>query len=98
MVEELVPITIKIAGIELPLRVSSEDASIVNEAVAKVNEKHKFFKEQYKVDDTHKILGMVLLSIATEWVKQSKAQHPPLNTKLFEDKLMELSQAISNLQ
>ena len=62
-------IKIKIADKEYPMKVQSQDEELLRAAGKILNEKIKFFKNQFKVDNKQDLLSMVAFDIVVSKLK-----------------------------
>lgn len=82
-----VNIKVEVAGSVYPLKVNEEDEHDVREAVRLINNKIAEFEKNYAVRDKKELVGMVMLQLVTELLKQAKGAESDLSNlrKLFAD-------------
>lgn len=96
--EDLVTITVEIAGRTFPLKVKQEDEPSIREIVKGVNDKFKHFQRTYKSKGKLDCLCMTALTYAVEF---QKLQHSTNQNALVNSKLAHLEdffdQALASL-
>ena len=75
-----VSVKVEIADGIYPLKVKSEDESIVKQAVEIINQKIAEFEKNYGVKDKKDVLAMVTLQLVTELQKQKHTAEQELST------------------
>ena len=82
-----VSVKVEIANGIYPLKVKSEDESIVRQAVEIINQKIAEFEKNYGVKDKKDVLAMVTLQLVTELQKQKNTAEQELSTlkEVFKD-------------
>ena len=82
-----VNIKVEVAGNVYPLKVREEDESDIREAVKLINNKIAEFERNYAVRDKKDLMGMVMLQLVSELLKQAKGAERDLSNlrKLFAD-------------
>lgn len=82
-----VNIKVEVAGNVYPLKVNAEDEQEIREAVKLINNKISEFERNYGVRDKKDLMGMVMLQLVSELLKQAKGAERDLSNlrKLFTD-------------
>ncbi|BDD05936.1 cell division protein ZapA [Aureibacter tunicatorum] len=91
---EKLSIKIKIGDREYPMRVRSEEEELVRLAGKQVNDKLKFFKQQFKLDDRQDLLAMAAFDAVVEKLKLEN--NKGMTEEVFESKLDELNKLLSD--
>ncbi len=82
-----VNIKVEVAGTVYPLKVNEEDEQNIREAVKLINNKIAEFERSYAIRDKKELMGMVMLQLVSELLKQSRGAETDLSNlrKLFTD-------------
>ena len=82
-----VNIKVEVAGTVYPLKVNGEDEQNIREAVRLINNKIAEFERSYAIRDKKELMGMVMLQLVSELLKQSRGAETDLSNlrKLFTD-------------
>lgn len=82
-----VNIKVEVAGNVYPLRVNEEDEQNIREAVKLINNKIAEFERSYAIRDKKDLMGMVMLQLVSELLKQARGSERDLSNlrKLFAD-------------
>ncbi|MDR1005782.1 MAG: cell division protein ZapA [Bacteroidales bacterium] len=71
---QLLPITIKVAERQYKVRVPAEEEEIFRQAVLVIKEKLDGYARLYAYKDTQDLLSMVLIEYVTQYIKMEKEQ------------------------
>ena len=89
-----VSISVKIAGVEYPVKVKPADEIKVIKAAVLVNDKIKELKDVYQVHDRKDLLAMCALQLAIQHIEQENENLS--DNGIVSDKLTEIEGFISN--
>lgn len=87
-------IKIKIANREYPMKVSAEEEATIREAGKKINEKLRFYQEQFGIDDKQDLLAMVAIDSYVEKLQSTEVRQTTDEVAL--EQLSKLNRLISS--
>ena len=93
MSEEEISIKINICDRFYPLRIKSSEEESVRKAAKKINERAKYYIENFSVQDKQDALSMVALEIATNEDEQPTSE---LDFENLNDKLKQIEQMLND--
>lgn len=68
-------IKIKIGNREYPMKVKPEEEAKIRAAGKKINERLKFYQDQFKIDDKQDLLAMVSIDAFVQLLQTSETKH-----------------------
>jgi cell division protein ZapA len=82
-----VNIKVEVAGNVYPLKVNKENEQDIREAVKLINNKIAEFERNYAIRDKKDLMGMVMLQLVSELLKQARGAEKDLSNlrRLFTD-------------
>jgi cell division protein ZapA len=87
-------IKIKIGNREYPMKVKAEDEAVLRQAGKKINEKIKFYQDQFGIDDYQDLLAMTTIDTFVE--KLHSVEFRQNTDEVALDQLSKLNKLISN--
>ncbi len=94
---EMIRITVVIAGRPYPLKINSNDESVVRRLVKEVNEKIRQFQLTYKNKDKQDCLSMSLLTYALDLHKSRSKTASSLSANQLSASLQEIDTLLDEL-
>lgn len=93
-------IKVEIAGNVYPLKINEEDEDHIREAVRLINNKISEFERSYGVRDKKELMGMVMLQLVSQLLKQARGAEKDLSDlkQLFTDVEEMLKKHLSDIQ
>ncbi|PIB34381.1 cell division protein ZapA [Reichenbachiella sp. 5M10] len=87
-------IKIKIGSREYPMKVPAEEEARIREAGKRINEKLRFYQEQFQIDDKQDLLAMVAIDSYVQLLQSSETRQVTDETAM--EHISKLNQLISD--
>lgn len=94
--EEMIRITVVIAGRPYPLKINPKDEPVIRQLVNQVNARVSQFQQAYK-KDKQDLLAMTLLTYAMDLHKAKSIVASELSTRPLSDNIQELDDLVEQL-